>query len=313
MIKKKIYGDSLKKRLMDHAKDRLHNFVLADGSVRGVVLRATRMVHEMRVNHELGVLETLVLGHAYLGCGLMSANLKGEDRISLEIDCTGCIQGVSVETNAFGEVRGYLKNVPIPVETPLTDFNLSPFFGAGFLSVTRYLQDGKQPFTGKVALAYGNIAQDLAYYHLTSEQTPTAFSLSIQFDADGQVSGAGGLFLQALPGAADCLVARIETLVAGLPSLGVLFSGDEDAQSVITEAFGSLRPRFLGSRRVEFMCHCRPDRVRTMLLMLPLEELQDLQANGPFPVEIRCHNCNTKYTFEKSVIEQILQQRFPRN
>jgi molecular chaperone Hsp33 len=313
MIKKTIFGDSLKKRLLAHAKDRLHSFVLADGTVRGAMLRATRMIHEMRANHELGVLETLVLGHAYLGCGLMSANLKGDDRISLEIDCTGPIKGLSVETNAFGEVRGYLKNVPIPVEAPLTDLNLSPFFGAGFLSVTRYLQDAKQPFTGKVALAYGSIAKDLAYYHLASEQTPTAFSLSIQFDADGQVTGAGGLFLQALPGAKDGVVSKIETLVAGLPSLGGLFSRDEDAQLRITEAFGALCPRFLGSRRMEFMCHCRPDRVRTMLLMLPLEELRDLKANGPFPVEIRCHNCNTSYTFAKPVIERIFRERFPRN
>ena len=39
-------------------------------------MNGTRMVNEMRANHELGVLETLVLGRAYIGAGLMAADLK---------------------------------------------------------------------------------------------------------------------------------------------------------------------------------------------------------------------------------------------
>ena len=72
------------------------------------------MVNEMRANHELGILETLVLGHAYIAAGLMSASLKGNDRLSLQVDCSGPIKGLVAETNAFGEVRGYLKQVPHP-------------------------------------------------------------------------------------------------------------------------------------------------------------------------------------------------------
>ena len=69
---------------MASAKDRLYNFLLADGAIRGAILNGTRMINEMRVNHELGILETLVLGRAYLGAGLMSANLKGADRTSFK-------------------------------------------------------------------------------------------------------------------------------------------------------------------------------------------------------------------------------------
>jgi molecular chaperone Hsp33 len=139
MKKKKPYGDTLKEQLLAGARDRLHNFLLADGAVRGVIMNGTRMVNEMRANHELGILETLVLGRVYLGAALMSADLKSNDRISIKIDCSGPIKGLVVEANAFGEVRGFLKNVPIPIEKPMEDFNLSPFFGAGFLSVTKYL------------------------------------------------------------------------------------------------------------------------------------------------------------------------------
>lgn len=199
MIKKNIYGDDLKARLLAGTNDRMYNFILAGGKIRGAVQHCTRVINEMRANHELGILETLVLGHAYIGCCLLSANLKGNDLISMSIDCSGPIKGLSVEANAYGEVRGYLKKNPIPVESPLKDFNLSPFFGAGFLTITKYLEDAKKPFSSKVELKYGNIAQDLAYYYFTSEQIPTVFDLSIKFDSNGNVIGAGGLFLQIMP------------------------------------------------------------------------------------------------------------------
>ncbi len=92
MIKTTLEGESLKERLLASAKDRIYNFLLADGAVRGAILHGTRMVNEMRTNHELGIFETLVLGRAYLGAGLMSANLKGTDAISLKIECSGPIR-----------------------------------------------------------------------------------------------------------------------------------------------------------------------------------------------------------------------------
>jgi molecular chaperone Hsp33 len=281
MIKKSIGGESLKERLLASAKDRLYNFLLADGAIRGAILNGTRMINEMRANHELGILETLVLGRAYLGAGLMSANLKGADSTSLKIECSGPIKGFTVETNAFGEVRGFLRNVPIPIDKPMQDFDLAPFFGAGFLSVIRYLEDAKQPFTGKVALKYGNIAQDLANYYLTSEQLPTAFNLSIKFDKEGEATGAGGLFMQAMPGTDDALTAGLEELVIKFPSMGEVFAEERES------------------------AHCSPERLRRILTMLPEDELKDIRANGPFPLEMRCQYCNTLYHFSEEEVQEI--------
>lgn len=313
MEKKQQYGETLKEQLLASARDRLHRFLLADGAVRGGILHGTRMIHEMRANHELGILETLALGHAYLGAGLMAGSLKGRDRLSLQIECSGPIKGLVVEANAYGEVRGYLKNVPIPVERPPRDFNLSPFFGAGFLSVTRYIEDAKQPFTGRVALQYGTVAKDLANYYLASEQIHTAFNLSVMFDRSGEVAGAGGLFLQVMPGADDQTVAHLESMVLDLPSIGEAFSRGTDAERLVTEAFGELTPRFLGSHRVEFMCHCNAERTRNLLALLPHPDLRALRDDGPFPVELRCHHCNTRYPFDREAIRRIYGERFPNN
>ncbi len=313
MIKKQPYGRTLKEQHLASAKDRIHRFFLAGGQVRGAVLHGTRMVNEMRTNHELGIMETLVLGHAYLGAGLLTAHLKGSDRIALRVECSGPIKGLEVESNAFGEVRGHLKQVPIPIEKPPESFNLSPFFGAGFIRVTRFLEDAKQPFTGQVELHYGSIARDLAWYYLTSEQIPTAFNLSVKFDTDGNVTGAGGLFLQAMPDADEAILADLEKLVAGLPSIGERFAADISAPDLVREAFHDHQPEFLADYRVEFMCHCNRDKIENMLMMLPVTDLKDIRDNGPFPLEIKCHHCNTAYLFEKDELAGIYGKRYPNN
>ena len=195
----------------------------------------------------------------------------------------------------------------------MEDFDLSPFFGAGFLEVTKQLKDAKHPFKGMIALKYGNIALDLAHYYLTSEQIPTAFNLSIKFDRDGNVTGAGGLFLQGMPEASAELTADLEHQVNHLPSLGEVFTEGGDPEKLVGEVFAKHSPQFLANRRIEFMCHCNKERVRSYLTLLPINELKDIRRNGPFPLEMRCHNCSTAYHFDKSDIQEIYGKRFSNN
>lgn len=309
MEKKKSYGSTLKEQFLASIRDRLYNFVIADGTIRGVLVHGTRMVNEMRWNHGLGVLETLVLGHAYLAAALMSANLKGYDRLAISVECNGPIKGLHVESNAFGEVRGYLSQVPIPIQQPLQSFDLSPFFGAGFLAVTRYLQDAKSPFAGKVMMEYGTLAKDLALYYLKSEQIPTSFSLSVAFDSNGEVQGAGGMFLQALPGADESVLSDLESTVRTLPSLGHVVQEEGFPEKWLKRTFHALTPKILDQRGVEFMCHCNRGQIEVTLGMLDRDELEDMVRNGPFPIEIRCHHCNTTYSFSRYEIAAIAAQR----
>ena len=311
--KKKLYGDTLKEQLNASRRDRMYNFMLNDGAVRGCLVNTTRMVNEMRWNHELGILETLALGHAYIGAALMSSDLKGNDRLGLQIECSGPIKGLSVEANAFGEVRGYLKQVPIPIGRPVESFDLSPFFGAGFLSVSRYLEDAKQPFTGKVMLEHGRLAKDLAVYYLKSEQVPTAFSLSVHFDRDGEVPGAGGLMLQAMPGADEKVLTRIEEKVRSLESIGMVVNGSEFPGQWLDHHFKEFNPKLLKDRGVEFMCHCNPKRISHMIAMLKADDLEEMAENGPFPIEIRCHYCNTVYGITKDEMTAIKNMRRSNN
>lgn len=310
MKKKKIPGMSAKELLIARANDKLFNFLLADGCIRGALVKGTHMVSEMRSQHELGILETLVLGYAYLGACLVAANLKGGDRIGLKIECSGPIRGLLVEANAHGEVRGYLKTHSIPVDKPLKSFDLSPFWGDGFLEVIRYPEYAKHPYIGQVKLRYGSIATDLANYFTTSEQTPTAFNLSVKFDPAGEVVGAGGLLLQAMPGAEPELIDNLENLVYDLPSIGETFAAGKESESFIMENFRNFSPRLIGNRRIEFFCRCQKKNIGQIMARLPVESLGEILQEGPFPLETVCQYCNTKYYFEKPEIETLYQKRF---
>ena len=44
MIKKKLFGETLKEQLIASRRDRIYNFIMARGAVRGVVINGTRMM-----------------------------------------------------------------------------------------------------------------------------------------------------------------------------------------------------------------------------------------------------------------------------
>ncbi len=300
MIKKDIFKRDIREQFRASARDRMHRFIMAGQTIKGAIIHSTRMVNEMRANHDLGPLETLLLGQAYVAAGLLTSVLKGKnDRISLNIQCSGPIKGLDVESNGCGEVRGYLKTDRIEVKNPEKLKFLSSLYGAGFLTVTRYLEDSPTPYSGQVALEHGSMAEDLANYFLISEQNPTGFKLSVFFDDTEEVRGAGGIFLQALPGAELSKLVEAEKIIQGINSLGEVFSKGKTPEKVILEEFSTLDPQFLGSSLIEFFCRCSKDRMQGFLNGLSKEERTDIMTNGPFPLEVRCHHCNSLYQFSQ--------------
>ena len=305
MTKQPLSGDNPKKMYKERSLDRIHRFLMAGDTVRGFLVRGNRVVREMKANHELGPLETLMIGQASLGALLMSANLKDEGRIRLQWECGGPVGGMSVEADTYGAVRGYLQNVPIPLEK-LADGSMPDLFGPGFLTVTRLFEGKAEPRNSTVALRHGRIAQDLTAYHLESEQSASAMALSVAFDDSGEPTGAGGLFLQALPDAPEEVIAGLESTLESLPSLGEAFAAGRDAEAMILDLFAAQAPRFLDSKRVEFFCPCDKDLFSRYLNGLSAKDRREIREKGPFPLKITCQNCSSVYTFEKDEIRNLL-------
>ncbi|RKX87061.1 MAG: Hsp33 family molecular chaperone HslO [Spirochaetes bacterium] len=305
MIKKPLPGDNPKKMYKERKLDRIHRFLMAGDTVRGYLVRGSRVVREIKANHSFGPLETHLMGQASLGALLMAANLKDEGRIRLQWECGGPVGGISVEADSHGTVRGYLQNSPIVMEEG-DDGRYPDLFGPGFLTVTRVFEGKAEPRNSTVALQYGTIAKDLTAYHLESEQAPTAMALSVAFDKEGNPTGAGGLFLQALPGAPEEVIEGLEGTLENFPSLGEAFAEGKDAEALILDLFAPQAPRFIDSKRVEFFCPCDSGMFERYLKGLSEEDRIEIREKGPFPLEITCQNCSSVYHFEESVIRKLL-------
>ena len=310
MIYKTIDDTILHTHLKDIARDGIDIFLLQDGAFRGAIAHGTTMLNHMRANHKLGIAESLVLGHAYMAAGLMTSMVKGKDRIIFDMTCDGPAAGLSVEANAEGHIRGYLKTDRIDIHDEVTSFDTSQFIGTGgTLSVSRFLEGASEPVTGHIAIEAGGIAGDLARYFTISEQTPTALSVSVQFDKDGRIVGAGGLFIQALPTAYDSERIELDELVRSIDSLGESFRQGETGAHIVNTRFAEYVPELIGTRDLRFECSCSKERFSRYIATLHDDDVQDILQNGPFPLVTTCHNCGTDYAFSLDELKLLWKDR----
>ena len=323
MIKAPILDSDLCKHLDSIHKDEMTMFIMADGQFRGAFYNGTRMVNQMRANHNLGILETLVLGQAELCAALLIPTMKGREHLTFRYDTNGPAAGFSVEADSTGYVRGYIFQDHIPVEKPLENWDLTPFLGDGTLTISRIGEGMKAPQVGTVEIMYKNISKDLAWYFQQSEQIHTAFNTSIQFDKQGRVIGAGGMFLQYVPAAggkskisaqtessgseekeaeANELITKAERAFSAMPSIGKWFAEGGDMDDVIYGLFREFNPKAVLTRDVIFDCPCNAELYTQHIKHLPKEELADIIAKDPDPITVTCHNCGSVYSIPKSAL-----------
>ena len=307
MISRAIEDSELKEHITSLPPDGREVFLIADDTVRLSVVSATTMVNQMRANHRTGLLETYVLGQGYIAGALLSSTVKGKDRVQLDIECGGPIGGMAIEAWASGAVRGYLRHNPIPLKKPLESLDTSLLYGPGFLTITKILEGSKTPFSGQIMLENGNLAKDLAVYFQESEQTPSLFYLSLKFDEKGRVWGAGGLFLQALPGCKDETLEILQKKSSELSALGSALGEGMSAKEYGMKEFGAFNPRHISHIPTGFSCPCSKEHFEEYLKSLPETEKKGI-LDGNFPLVLECFNCGTDYSFTKTETENLFRE-----
>ena len=315
MIKAEIKDKELLSHLDSLEEDKLHIFTIADGRVRGALFHGTRFVNQMRAQHNLGILETYILGQASLCSALTIPMMKDLEHTAIRFEGIGTADGYSVEADSTGYVRSYLLNSKIPLYKPLENWDLKPFLGNGNLTFSRIHKDDKYPRTSTVDVDGENIARDFATYFAQSEQIQTAFNSSIQFDKQGRVIGAGSMYIQLMPktgGSArlgsqvdshaeeseddEKLIMKIENAFRACPSLGLLYSEKQvDSEDIIIGLFREFSPLIILKRDIRFDCPCNEEYYINHIKSLPKAQLDDIQKNGPDPLEIICGNCGSVY------------------
>lgn len=315
MIKAQITDSELNDFLETLEEDKLRMFTMAEGRIRGALFHGTRFVNQIRAQHNLGILETYILGQASLCGALTIPMMKDMEHTSIKFESNGLAEGYSIEADSTGYVRGYIFNDRIPLSKPLENWDLTEFLGNGNLTFSRVHKDDKFPQSSTVEAEGNNIAKDFAYYFAQSEQINTAFNSSIQFDKQGRVIGAGAMYIQIMPktgGTAkvgsqvdshqdedaeeEKLLQKVENAFRACPSLGLLYSEKEvDSEDIILGLFREFKPIITLKRDIRYDCPCCTEQFVNYLHSLPADQIEDIKQNGPDPIEITCRNCGSVY------------------
>ena len=286
--------------------DQLLKALAYDGHVRVFVLDATQTVNEARERHQTWHTATAVLGRTLAATALLSANLKGTDRLSVEIMGEGPVGRVLTDGDSFGNVRGYVTNPEVALE--LNAHGKLDVAGAvglpGSLTVRKYIGDS-EPFSGQVPLVSGELAEDFTYYMALSEQTPSAIGLSVLVNPDETVAAAGGFMIQVMPGATEETISSIEEQIGKLGRFSDRLEEAESMESLLDLLVGPNNSNILAYQDIQFFCPCSKERFAEGLRLVGRAEIEAM-IEEDHSAETVCHYCNNHYHFTEEELEALL-------
>lgn len=264
---------------------------------RDLLVRAaetTALVEDARLRHRCSPTATAALGRALTGALLLGSLLKDRQSILLQWRGGGPLGPVVAEGRPGLTVRGYVAR---PQEDlPARRGKLDVGGGVGSTGLLVVVKDlgVREPYTSSVPLQSGEMGEDLAYYLLTSEQVPSAVGLGVHVAPDYTVSAAGGILVQALPGADDGRVERIVENFAAMGAVSDRLRRGEGPAGLVEAALRGVPHRVDSIGEPRFFCPCGPERLDAALSALTPEE-QEEQYASEGEIRARCGFCATEW------------------
>ena len=290
----------------DTSKDTLQKFIFDNAAVRGELVEISNAWREIQSRHAYPKAVRALLGEMVAAAALLSANLKFDGSIVMQIHGDGPVKLLVVECDAKLQLRATAKlrdGAEVPDHASVVQ--LLNQNGRGRFVITLDPQDkvpGQQPYQGVVPLVGEDIATVIENYMLRSEQMDTKLWLA----ADEHV--ARGLLLQKLPrnsGAKDQVTQAseeedVETWTRAV-MLGQTLKQEEllttDVETLLRRLFWEETIRVFDPLHPHFHCSCSREKVANMLKMLGQKEveaaLHDLGELG-----INCDFCGKHYGFD---------------
>ena len=320
--------------------DELKKFVFDAAPVRGELVRLEGTWQEvLRRRHYPAPVSTL-LGEMMAAAALLSANLKFNGALVMQLHGDGPVRMVVVECNSDLSMRATAKIAEgAEIADDATLASMVNVHGHGRFAITLDPHDklpGQQPYQGIVPLADENgplssMTEVLEHYMQASEQLDTRLCLA----ADNKV--ASGMLLQRLPSYGGAMEGRPDREPAQVGETGQPLHKDVQEQDLDTwervcQLGKTLRREELleqpvdtlikrlyweemeaaGIRMFEpltphFRCSCSRLRVGAMLRTLGQPEIDSiLEERGK--VEIDCEFCGQHYSFDTVDCAQLFAQ-----
>lgn len=151
------------------------------------------------------------------------------------------------------------------------------------------------PYGSSSDLVSGEVAEDIAAYLARSEQIASAVLLGVYFDEKRRVAHAGGVIIQALPGAPADALARVEENVAALGQLTTAMRRGPLLTVVRDELLRGLDFELLTDPPlpVGFACRCSDVKaLEALAYFTPAERRAMVEEDGG--AEVVCHWCGKK-------------------
>lgn len=280
----------------------------ADNQIRAFAASTKELVEKARAAHNTSPVATAALGRLLTGGVMMGVMMKGEkDLLTLQVKGDGPIGGITVTADSQGHVKGYVENpdVLLPANA-LGKLDVGGAVGNGMLRVIKDM-GLKEPYVGQVALETGELGDDLTYYFATSEQVPSSVGLGVLMEKDNTVKQAGGFIIQLMPFTDEKVIEALEKKISEVQSVTSMLNLGMTPEDILNELLGEFHPEISEKIPAEFHCDCSKKRVEKVLISLGKKELTSIINDGK-PVELKCHFCNSGYTFTTEELKEILKK-----
>jgi molecular chaperone Hsp33 len=277
------------------------------GGARAHLVQLDRSWLEVACKHDTSPDVMRLLGEMSCASILLSASLKYEGSVILEIHGDGPVRLAVAECNAKLGFRSTIKMSETLEPTPGADWKaLVNQNNLGRFSVVLDPKiDNQHPYQGIVPLHEAGVAQALESYMQRSEQLPTRLWLACNGER------AAGLLLQKMPHqggtnkksdaqseaateASDDVWERLITLAQTVTAEELL---NVEAETLLHRLFWQEAPKLLEDKPVQFSCSCSRARVGRMLKTLGAEEVESILAEQG-QVDVHCDFCNAAYHFD---------------
>ncbi|GAA5236350.1 Hsp33 family molecular chaperone HslO [Verticiella sediminum] len=283
--------------------DQLTKYLFADQSVRLETVTLENTWRDIQGTHDYPPAVRRLLGDLVAASALLSANLKFDGSLVMQIQGDGDVRLVVVECRANLEMRATVKMREGASFDDAADLQalVNPGGKGRFIVVLdpRGRQAGQQPYQGVVPLQGTNVAEALEHYMAASEQLQTrlwlatddhrAAGLLLQRLAreGGKPASEGAVLEEDTWERAEQLAQTIkqeELLTLTAPTLVHRLFWEEDLTM-----FEPMTPRF--------HCGCSREKVADALRMLGVQEVESiLEEQGR--VEVKCDYCGAAYHFD---------------
>lgn len=280
----------------------------ANNQIRAFAATTKELVEHARAAHNTSPIATAALGRLLTGGAMMGTMMKGDkDILTLQIKCSGPIQGLTVTADSHGNVKGYVNNPEVmlpPSEAGKLDVGKA--LDLGVLSVIKDM-GMKEPYVGQTHLVSGEIAEDLTNYFAESEQVPSAVALGVLMNKENTVRQAGGFIIQLMPFTEEEVIDKLEKKIASITSITALLEQDMTPEMILEEVLGEFGVEIKEKTETRFYCNCDKARVEKAIVSIGKKDIQEMIDDGE-PIEVNCHFCNENYTFTVDELRDIIKR-----